>query len=122
VAILLALVAVLGLTLRPACDVLAAAHAGSGTQPALVQIADAPGVDDLGHNDNDGPCCSSVEDGSLVAPDSSSVIAGAGAQPAIASFPPWRIPNSVVGRPLPAAGPSAFLPPAFHARSAPLRV
>jgi len=124
VSLVLALVAVLGLTLRPTCDVLAAAapNTGGAGFAAIAAVGDPAGARAAdSHGDDEGPCCASVEDGSLVAPDNSSAIAGAGAQPVVASFLPWRIPNPDVGRLLPAAGPSAFLPPAFHARSAPLR-
>ena len=125
VSTILALVAVLGLALRPACDVLASsAETGTGTQTALVHIAKSASADGAygqGHDDNDGPCCSSVADGSLVTPLDTVAVAGAGAQPVIAHFPAWRVPSSLRGEPLLAAGPSALLPLAFHARSAPLR-
>lgn len=121
-ALSLALAVLLGLVVRPVCDALAAGHAPDGGRALLAQLADAPGADTVHrHGHDDGPCCSSVGDGSLVRPLDAAAVAGAGAQPLIARHPAWRVQDPYRGGPLLAAAQSVLFPLAFHARSAPLR-
>jgi len=126
VSLALALLALVGLALQPACDAFAGVHEADGAPALLAQAGHAPAADAShrhggSHQHDDGPCCTSVEDGSLVRPLEAVAADDVRVKPVPAGGPNWQvlIPNR--------AAPSSVTPPpgvllgAFHARSAPLR-
>lgn len=126
VSLSLALLALVGLALQPACDAFARVHEADAARALLAQAGHAPAADAShrhggGHQHDDGPCCASVEDGSLVRPPEAVAADEARAKPVPTGGPGWQvlIPN----RTAPASAPLSpgVLLAAFHARSAPLR-
>jgi len=132
VSLSLALLALVGLALQPACDAFAGAHEADGARALFAQAGHAPAADEShrhegahrhegGHQHDDGPCCTSVEDDSLVRPLEAVAADDVRVKPVPAGGPNWQvlIPNRTA--PASVTPPPGVLLAAFHARSAPLR-
>ena len=120
VSLALALLALVGLALQPACDAFARVHEADGARALLAHAGYAPAAD-ASHRHDDGPCCTSVEDGSMVRLPEAVAADEARAKPVPTGGPGWQvqIPNRAAPT---SAPPSPGVPlAAFHARSAPLR-
>lgn len=117
---LLALLALSLVVARPVCDAYAAG--GGSVQPAHIE-ATAPSGHDHSHGDEPGPCCSSIDDASLLG---SAAVAPAAAKPvaflvasAVSLEPSWSVAGRLI-RTEPPDRPPLFRP--YHARTARLLI
>jgi len=121
-----AFIALAGLLLQPACEVLARPVAvGNGANAITAsQVDDSPGLHAARGNANwggdEGPCCSSIGRSAPLTP--SDAAAGAAEQKLLPSRPaaPWFAARLRTDEPRLATG-SAPFQSSFHARSTPLR-
>ena len=114
---LLAVIAVLLLSLRPACDVWAAAHghASPGPVPAVSQVGNGHDA----HPESGTACCATIQDGNLISAGNWA-LAGTTAEgklsiaaPSVAEIPFARVTPSVLHPP-----DAPFIRVSYYARSA----